>query len=252
MLEDRGTWNLDILALLLCLVLVYGILLKQGTKHVKPILFLSSVSLFYVFVGSPITSFIELSFSLHMVQMGMMYFVIPPLFLLGIPNDMYEKLFSRLKKYYFLSPRHALYLFSILLFFYHVPFIFNTLSQSTLYVNSYEIVLFLLAIIMWWPLTSPCTNDRLHPHQLKRYVFKCGVWITPACLFFIVTAFIDAESNSFLTQMSAHLCIPDSKSQDFLPPFFQSKTDQFMAGVSMFGLHKLGLLMTRRLDKHRF
>src|SRR5699024_12522901 len=122
MLEDRGTWDLHILALLLSLVLVYGILLKQGSKYVKPLLFLSSVSLFYICVGSPMTSFIELSFSLHMVQMGVMYFVIPPLFLLGIPIDMYEKLFSRLKSYYFLSHIHALYLFSILLYLYHLTF----------------------------------------------------------------------------------------------------------------------------------
>lgn len=251
MLVDRGTWNLSLLACLLCFVLLYGILLKQTTRPLKPILFLMSLGLFYVLIGSPITSFIELSFSLHMIQMSILYFIIPPLFLLGIPSDLYKRLFSKVKRKPFLSSTHALYLFAILLFLYHVPFIFNAISQFTLYLNGYKVILFTLAFIMWWPLASPCPEERWSPLQLKRYVFKCGILITPACLFFIFTSFIHAESNSFLTQMSAHLCIPPNESVNLLPTFFQSKTDQFMAGVCMFGLHKFGLMMTSKLDKYR-
>lgn len=251
MLEDRGTWNLYVLAVLLCMVLLYGLLLKEKTRPLQPILFLTSVCLFYVLIGSPLTMFIELSFSLHMIHMSVLYFILPPLFLLGIPNDMYERFFSKIKKLAFLPAIHALYLFSILLFLYHIPSIFNFISQYEIYLNGYKIILFILAFMMWWPIVAPSPKERLREHALKRYIFKCGIWITPACLFFIVTSFIPAESNAFLTQMSAHLCIPPNESFDGLPPFFQSKTDQFMAGVCMFGLHKFGLLMTSKLEQYK-
>ncbi|WP_369293410.1 cytochrome c oxidase assembly protein, partial [Alkalihalophilus pseudofirmus] len=53
--------------------------------HRQPFLFFSSLILFYLTTGSPFAALSHLTFSSHMVQMSILFFIFPPLFLLGIP-----------------------------------------------------------------------------------------------------------------------------------------------------------------------
>lgn len=66
----------------------------------------------------------------------------------------------------------------------------------------------------------------------------------PACLLFIFSAIIDGVNNPFLTQLTAHLCIPtESLSAEILPPPFHTRYDQGMTGVLMLGIHKVTLMV---------
>lgn len=50
-----------------------------------------------------------------------------------------------------------------------------------------------------------------------------------------------------MSEFIANLCLPDTDSIAILPPPFNTKLDQFMAGICMFGLHKAGLKLALKL-----
>lgn len=248
LLGEPFTWSMPLLAGLLAVSFMYVFLLRSPTSPIKPILFFTGLLMVYFLIGSPLTLMTKLSFSFHMIQMGILYFIVPPLLLLGIPQSVLKQVRTTFKHIVRVripfSSTHALYLFSILLLIYHVPFIFIIFTQHAFAQTAYEVVLFSLAVWMWWPIASPNPSERLKDASLKKYVFKSGLLITPACLYFIFTAFIDASHSPFLTQLTAHICIPEASS---ISSPFHTKSDQFFAGVSMFGLHKVGLIVTSKL-----
>lgn len=251
MLDGQLTWNIALLACFLAVCLLYIILLKAPINRLQFFVFFTGICLLYIMIGSPLTALSKLSFSLHMLQMSIIYFLIPPLLLFGIPYQMFRtvllKTTLKIRPITHMVSTISLYAFAILLLLYHIPLIFIFLLQHPLLQNSYEILLFILSLSMWWPIASPNPNQRLCKSQLKRYVFKSTMLITPACLYFICTAFIDEVNNPFLSEFIAHLCLPDVDSITILPPPFNTKVDQFMAGICMFGLHKAGLMLALKL-----
>jgi putative membrane protein len=62
---------------------------QQGT------LFLISMVLLYAIKGSPVDLLAHLMFWVHMIQMAALVLVVPPLFILSIPNWVWKKLFSK-------------------------------------------------------------------------------------------------------------------------------------------------------------
>lgn len=85
--------------------------------------------------------------------------------------------------------------------------------------------------------------------RLKQYAMKSGYALLPACLFFIVAAFIGGIENPLFAQLTVHLCKPaTSNAITLLPPPFNTKYDQLLAGVIMMGLHKSALVMTLALE----
>src|SRR5699024_4348523 len=89
-------WNIPLFSLLICIIFIYIILLKRFTNlknnYLQPILFVLGFGLFYLTIGSPISDIIHLSFTLHMIQISMLYFIVPPLILLGIPHHILNPL----------------------------------------------------------------------------------------------------------------------------------------------------------------
>lgn len=251
-IQETVAWNLPVLAWFLCILFVYVIFYKKSTSSIQPILFFSSLVLLFLLIGSPYVSILELSFSLHMIQMGILYFIIPPLFIAGIPPYMYQWRLKRLKLQNLLSFTFILSIFAILLFMYHIPFIMNVLLLHPPMLLTYKTMLFILACGIWWPMITSKPKNRREKRGLTRYTFLCTLLITPSCLFFIATAFIDSNSHAFFTQFSAHLCIPTSNMNSLLPSFFQSKTDQWLAGVCMFILHSCGVYLTNHLPKETY
>ncbi len=203
--------------------------------------------------GSPFSAISPLSFSLHMIQISVLFFIFPPIFMLGIPESMFKAIrkHSAIKGILklFPPPKAALVAFAILFFMYHVPVMLNMLSQFSFIQHIYLLLLFLLAFHMWTPITSPDSSHRLHKEQLKRYAFKSSIFIMPACLLFIVNALVNGMDNPFLAERTAHLCIPYQTTSTFslLPPPFNTKYDQMMAGVFMLGMHKTGIKLSLRL-----
>jgi len=243
-LEGQLVWNIPLLTGLIGLAVLYACLVKIYTNikihHKQPLLFFLCLGILYVTLGSPLSALSHLSFSFHMMQMSILYFIIPPLFLLGIPEP-FPKIMKRINKL-FLPPLAALYTFAFLFLMYHLPVVLTFLSKNTFVHNGYLVVLLVMSFIMWRPIVKD---------QNKRYALLSGLLLMPACVLFILTAFIGGLNNPFLAQMTANLCISPSQlsSLHILPPPFNTGLDQIMAGILMIVMHKFALFVTVRIGK---
>ncbi|MBY7145068.1 cytochrome c oxidase assembly protein [Virgibacillus sp. NKC19-3] len=142
----------------------------------------------------------------------------------------------------------ALYIFTALFLLYHLPFVLDILSQNALIQNGYLFLLFLLSFSIWWPITSPDVKQRLHGKQMKRYAFRSGILLMPACVLFTLTALTDGMNNPFLNQITSKLCVPpENGAFQLLPSPFNTEFDQLMAGIFMLGIHKFGIVFSLRL-----
>ena len=96
LLLGQWEWNFLLLVILSVIVFVYSFLLKKYTTrrlgNKQAILFFLSLALLFLIIGTPLAALSHLSFSLHMLQMSLLYFIIPPLILAGIPERLFEKL----------------------------------------------------------------------------------------------------------------------------------------------------------------
>jgi len=254
LLQGQLVWNTQLLAGMVCLAILYAFLLKRFTNiklyQIQSLLFFLGLGLLYVTIGSPLASISHLSFSLHMIQMSILYFIVPPIILLGIPYSMFNQVIKIPKaKWKISQSKIPLYTFAVLFLIYHIPFVLNILSQNVFMQNGYFLLLFILSFGMWWPIVSPNLRQRLRKDDMKRYAFLSGLLLMPACMLFILTAFIDGGNNPLLNQLTAQLCMPaQSNSFTILPPPFNTKFDQVMAGLFMLGLHKFGLVMTFKIE----
>ncbi|WP_167751361.1 cytochrome c oxidase assembly protein [Lentibacillus salicampi] len=250
-------WNIPFLAGFTCTAVLYVYLIKRFENikiyHKQPLLFFLSLGLLYFIIGSPLSTITHLSFSLHMMQMSILYFMIPPLLLLGMPYRLYQQawkipILKRFSKF-ILPPKISLFIFSLLFLLYHSPVILNNVVQNTFFHNGYLLLLFILAFSMWWPITSPDPKQRFGRRRMKRYAFLSGVVLMPACLLFIVNAFIGGMNNPFASQFTAQLCAPSQASSVnlLLPAPFNTTYDQVAAGTLMLGVHKFGIMLSFRL-----
>jgi putative membrane protein len=153
-------------------------------------LFLLSILMIYAIKGSPLDLMAHLMFYVHMINMAVLVLVIPPIFIFGIPVWIWRKLFKirlidSLFKF-FTKPLIALFVFNGLFSFYHIPLIFDTVMQSFWLHAGYSLLLFIVAILMWWPLINPVPeHQRLSGLKKVGYIFADGILITPACALII-------------------------------------------------------------------
>lgn len=264
LLHGQGTWNLPLLGILLFMLILFyrfnsrkTLPLYRGTNKKKRLyrlqllLFVGGTVLLYMMIGSPFVPFSYLSFSFHMIHMSILFFIIPPMMLLGIPYELYITIqrvpvIQVIAK--IITPLRALIAFSILFLLYHIPMFLMILSEYAYGQRLFIIVLFVLSFRMWWPIASPNRHKRLDHQQMKQYALISGLFIMPACLFFIASGWFGRVPNPFFSQLTTHLCIPSNGYiPPLLPPPFNTKYDQIMAGVFMLGLHKVALAVTYRL-----
>lgn len=257
LLADQLTWNVPLLLLTLFILLTYLLYIKRhplrSKKRLQPFLFLTGIGLLYFLIGSPLHAFTYLSFSFHMIQMSFLFFIIPPLILLGIPESVYKRIEKSLAKHkvivVILVPKVALITFAILFLFYHLPMVLSFITNYPALQNTYLIVLFLLSFRMFGPIASPDPIKRLGPAQRKKFIWQSSLFIMPACMLIIIGALFEGMNNPFLSEVAAHLCLPADSSFEILPPPFNTKFDQMFAGGFMLGLHKAGLMVTCKLEK---
>ncbi|MFC7392426.1 cytochrome c oxidase assembly protein [Scopulibacillus cellulosilyticus] len=151
------------------------------------------IGLFFIFLakGTPLDDIgMKYLFSAHMGEMALEYLIIPPLLLLGIPAwvarkilkvPFIDKMVSSMTK-----PIIAIILFNLFFSIYHVPFIFDFMANHHPFHNIYNIVMILLSIFMWWPITCPVSEkDHLSELQKMGYIFANSVLLTPACALII-------------------------------------------------------------------
>lgn len=195
----NALWSPFFFLLILSVTVVY-LLLTTKYRHVfktsKPLtkkqgfLFIISMLLLYIMKGSPIDLLAHFMFSVHMTQMAIMLFVIPPFLIIGIPDWIWRSLLN-IKMFavifsYCTHPLIALLLFNGLFSFYHIPFIFDHVMQNRWLHVSSSILLFISAIFMWWPLINDIPEGQsLSGIKKVAYIFAGGMLLTPACALII-------------------------------------------------------------------
>src|SRR5699024_5347963 len=92
-------------------------------------------------MGSPLAAISHFSFSLHMIQMSILYFIIPPIFLLGIPEPLFRQLgkvpIIKKRRTFIFSPIISLFILSGLFLLYYFLFFLIILSFLTLRLSLY-------------------------------------------------------------------------------------------------------------------
>jgi putative membrane protein len=122
--------------------------------------------------------------------MALLVLVVPPIFIFGIPVWIWRKIFNLKiidRLFSFLTkPLIALIVFNGLFSFYHIPMVFDRVMQNIWLHGAYSILLFIVAVIMWWPLINPVPeHQRLSGLKKVGYIFADGILITPACALII-------------------------------------------------------------------
>ncbi|MFP7296001.1 cytochrome c oxidase assembly factor CtaG [Neobacillus niacini] len=195
----KALWSPYFLLVLLALTAVYFLItVTFRSKFVdsEPLtikqaaLFLLSITLIYAIKGSPLDLMAHLMFYVHMIIMAFLVLVIPPIFIFGIPVWIWRRIFKikwvhTLFKF-FTKPLIALIVFNGLFSFYHIPMIFDQVMQNFWLHAGYSLLLFIVAIFMWWPLINPVPeHQRISGLKKVGYIFADGILITPACALII-------------------------------------------------------------------
>ncbi|NLS88275.1 cytochrome c oxidase assembly factor CtaG [Bacillus subtilis] len=177
--------------------------------------FLSAMLFLYAAEGSPVDLLGHIMFSAHMVQMAVLYLVVPPLLIAGIPAWLWEKIIFRpaIKPVFsfFAKPLIALLLFNGIFSLYHVPLIFDTVKTDPFYHTFITWLIFVLAFFMWWPLVHKVGRLRQLSGLMKLgYIMADGMLLTPACALIM---FSGAPLYATYTDPSAwaeamSLCVP--------------------------------------------
>jgi putative membrane protein len=195
----KALWSPYFLLILLAVIVAYFLItitFRSRFSNSEPLsrkeagLFLLAIGLIYAIKGSPLDVMAHLMFYVHMLQMAILVLVIPPIFIFGIPVWIWRKLFNvkvidSLFKF-FTKPLIALIVFNGLFSFYHIPMIFDRVMQNGWMHAGYSILLFIVAILMWWPLINPHPeHQKLSGLRKVGYIFADGILITPACALII-------------------------------------------------------------------
>lgn len=257
-LFQQTEWNVPLLIGLLIIAGLYTRLVyrpaEKRIQPMQPVSFYFSLVLFFLLMGSPLKAISHLSFSFHMIQMSLLYFVIPPLLLSGVPTDLARRIWQhRMFSNRFssnISPIMSLAVFSGLFFLYHLPFVLQFLSQHPMIYYSFHVLLLILSFHSWLPIISPVVEQRFAPERKQRFIRLSGMLLMPACLFFVFSAMLDGTANPYTHQLFAQLCLPAASTIQLLPPFFNSSYDQALAGLLMLGIHKFSLVVTTRFTVH--
>ncbi|NNU82449.1 cytochrome c oxidase assembly factor CtaG [Geobacillus sp. BMUD] len=208
--------------------------------------FLTGIALLYICKGSPLDLMGHLTFTAHMVQMAVLYLIVPQCFILGIPAPLYERAFAiaAVRRVFRLltKPIVALLLFNGLFSLYHVPFIFDAVKMNMWLHALVTSVIFVAAFCMWWPLVNKLPDwQTLSGLKKMGYIFADGMLLTPACALIIFT---DTPLYATYTDPKAWmaalaLCVPQGTlaSLDLTgPQMFLSMSplhDQQLGGVLM-------------------
>ncbi|WP_124727460.1 cytochrome c oxidase assembly protein [Staphylospora marina] len=204
--------NLVYMAVAVLYLLVVGPFRERlgGTEPVsgfRKSLFLSGLIIWYFSEGSALDLLAHELFSMHMMQMSLNYFVVPPLIILGIPrflwrfalgNAAVKSVFS-----FFTRPVISLFFFNGMIWFYHVPVVFDALMANHLYHNIAHSMLMVAAFCTWWPIIAPLPEmNQLKTLLRVALIFANGFLITPACAIITFTDTVLFESYSQMSTVA--------------------------------------------------
>lgn len=160
-------------------------------SRIKKISFLLGLLLLFISKGSPLNQMGHSLFLIHMLQQSILYMAVPPLILGGLSSEMVRAIELKMPRWISKSftllakPLIAIILFNALFSFYHIPFIFDVIMSNMVWMNLSVIILFPVALLMWWPVLSPVKMNELKPLYKVAYIFGMGMLLTPACALII-------------------------------------------------------------------
>ena len=179
--------------------------------------FLLAMFLLYVVKGSPIDLLSHIMFSAHMTQMAILYLVIPPLFIISIPEGIWRVILAGKSRQvifsFFTKPLIALLFFNILFSLYHLPLVFDYIKSSMILHAGYTVLLFVTAVFMWFPLVNQIPEkDSLSGVKKVAYIFGSGILMTPACalIIFASSPIYSTFTNPESWANAMRLCVPAS------------------------------------------
>lgn len=244
-------WNIGWLILIFLITFFYFYVTKKvanRTSKGKAVSFVIGVWVFYVAVGSPLHLIgHNYLFSAHMLEQAIVYFVAPPLILIGLPNQLIKhptssSLLSRGLLGVLSKPIIASLLFNGLFSLYHYPSLFDYLRLNHQYQSVYHVILTILAFTMWLSILHSKSNYELSELKSLGYIFLNSVLITPVCALIIF-------SNNVL--YTTYINAPQ------LISFLSIKDDQQLGGIVMKLIQEgvfitiIGILFLRWAKKER-
>lgn len=220
----RALWSPYYLTILMIFTLGYFLFVSKYRKFSgfaltkrQVVYFILAMFLLYVVKGSPIDLLSHIMFSAHMTQMAILYLVIPPLFIISIPDWLWRGILDgRLRQAifsFFTQPLFALLLFNISFSFYHLPLVFDFIKSNMVLHAGYTILLFITAIFMWFPLVNQIPEKQsLSGVKKVAYIFASGILLTPACalIIFAGSPIYSTFTNPESWANAMRLCVPSS------------------------------------------
>src|SRR5699024_3391381 len=158
----RALWSPYFLTFLIIIALLYFIFtgpkrnifgknLNKPTWKQNTFFYVGLLSL-YIAKGAPVDLLSHIMMSAHMVQMVILFFIVPICIIRGLPRWMIERFIKLpvIKQLFrfFTMPLIALGLFNSFFALYHIPLIFDFTKSSQLVHVSITILLLILAIFM--------------------------------------------------------------------------------------------------------
>lgn len=234
LLQQYTWWEIMNPLLLASLIVVYLLYLRIIRKvpsaqtsefpFRKKIWFLYGLVTIYVSLAGPVAILANnLLLSAHMLQQSLMYIVMPPLILLGMPEGFYRVVDEKMAKLgvfrKLTSPLIILVLFNMVWSFYHIPLIYEFFLEQVILLEILHVVLNTTAFFMWIHVLAPIGKVNNMSYMVKvGYMFANGMLITPACALIIF-----AGSVVYPSLIEAPQIFP------WLPPI----DDQQLGGIIM-------------------
>lgn len=223
----RALWSPYFLAFVLLLGIAYYLIIgpyrhkisgekeTEATPFKQQSAFYFGLLLLYIAKGSPVDLMSHIMLTAHMIQMVIMFFILPIFIINGTPKWLWRKLvylpvirpiFKVLTK-----PIVALVTFNVLFSLYHMPDIFDFSKSSIVAHTAILVVLLFFAFIMWWPILTPLEEfDTLPPLLKMGYLVGSAAIITIACalIIFASTPLFNAYSSEGSWIQAMSLCVP--------------------------------------------
>lgn len=184
-------WHPELMLAGALIIAAYLWAVRRGSRsgHVTETMritsFVLGVAVLYLGVGTPIDAVGDhFLFSGHMIEHSIIGFFSPPLLLLGLPAWMVRRLLGRrlIRVMAFLTrPLTAMLLFNIAMSGFFLPLFVRLSLQSDPMHFVEHAVIFVTALIMWWPVISPLPElSRLSPPGKLLYLFLDMLVMLPA------------------------------------------------------------------------
>ncbi|WP_284139554.1 MULTISPECIES: cytochrome c oxidase assembly protein [unclassified Virgibacillus] len=238
-------WNGGILLFTLFGAIIYLFMLPNGKHHSiwKTIAFLGGLLISFLAIGSPLNIIARIQFSAHVFQIALLFFIAPPLLVIGFKTEILKRLFSigiiaKIARF-ITHPVVTIGVFYLLFYGYHHPPIFD-FARMDLYLNYFYLLgLFITAILLWIPIIYPKQMSIL---QRRMYLVGNIAVVLPLAVILITAKeslyTIYSDLGFFIKSLEA--CFPAGES---LPPeYFQMLLpfnpveEQFKGGIVLMAI----------------